>query len=169
MRNANPDKNGQDLPCVLSAKLATFGARLKEERVRLGKSQLELAVAGGVARQTQYVYEAGGRAPDVIYLERVRCIGVDIGYLLSGQRLPQLGPNTFATTPSQMAWIFKTVEESCIDDVGQALPFEVRAGMFKAMCTMLSGGPASNAEEASDLSALRERFGGLCHRGAETG
>ncbi|WP_334015750.1 MULTISPECIES: transcriptional regulator [Burkholderia cepacia complex] len=42
---------------------------------------------GGVARRSQSAYESDERAPDAAYLLAVREIGVDIGYVLTGERL----------------------------------------------------------------------------------
>ncbi|ALX13207.1 XRE family transcriptional regulator [Burkholderia cepacia JBK9] len=42
---------------------------------------------GGVARRSQSAYESDERAPDATYLLAVRAIGVDIGYVLTGERL----------------------------------------------------------------------------------
>ncbi|HHL4079629.1 XRE family transcriptional regulator [Burkholderia sola] len=41
---------------------------------------------GGVARRSQSAYESDERAPDAAYLLAVREIGVDIGYVLTGER-----------------------------------------------------------------------------------
>ena len=65
--------------------LSTIGERLKEERVRLGKSQTELASAGGVGKTTQINYEKGARSPDAAYLAAVAAEGVDVLYVLTGQ------------------------------------------------------------------------------------
>lgn len=63
-----------------------FGKRLKEERERLGMSQVEFATACGVKRTAQYNYEANERHPDIVYLGGAMAAGVDMGYLLTGSR-----------------------------------------------------------------------------------
>lgn len=63
-----------------------FGQRLKEERERLGMSQVEFATACGVKRTAQYNYEANERHPDIVYLGGAMAAGVDMGYLLTGSR-----------------------------------------------------------------------------------
>ncbi|MBR8073938.1 helix-turn-helix transcriptional regulator [Burkholderia cenocepacia] len=55
--------------------------------MRIGLSQDEFATVGGVARRSQSAYESDERAPDAAYLLAVREIGVDIGYVLTGERL----------------------------------------------------------------------------------
>ncbi|MXN77196.1 transcriptional regulator [Burkholderia sp. 4701] len=54
--------------------------------MRIGLSQDEFATVGGVARRSQSAYESDERAPDAGYLLAVREIGVDIGYVLTGER-----------------------------------------------------------------------------------
>lgn len=64
----------------------SFAERLRSERQRLGLSQPEVAIAGGVSRSTQAAYESGGRSPDVRYLENIATVGFDAAYLASGIR-----------------------------------------------------------------------------------
>lgn len=74
----------------------TIGARLREERSRLGVSQTELAVACGIAKNTQLNYEKDERSPDAKYLTAAEALGMDVYYVLIGKRLPissdQLSP-----------------------------------------------------------------------------
>ncbi|WP_311136210.1 helix-turn-helix domain-containing protein [Pseudomonas benzopyrenica] len=62
------------------------GDRLRDERLRLGYKQDEFAQIGGVNRNTQGSYERGDRHPDTVYLKSVAGIGVDVGYVVTGQR-----------------------------------------------------------------------------------
>ena len=72
----------------------TIWDRLREERVRLGKSQEKFGAIGGVARNAQSNYEKGSRLPDARYLAAVADAGADIQYILTGERsdtsLPRL-------------------------------------------------------------------------------
>ncbi|WP_415858179.1 helix-turn-helix domain-containing protein [Burkholderia ubonensis] len=67
--------------------MTQIGSRLRDERLRIGLSQDEFATVGGVARRSQSAYESDERSPDAAYLLAVREIGVDIGYVLTGERL----------------------------------------------------------------------------------
>ncbi|WP_341826529.1 transcriptional regulator [Burkholderia gladioli] len=67
--------------------MTSIGARLREERLRLGLSQDEFASVGGVARRTQAAYEGDERAPDTTYLLAVRELGIDVLFVLTGDRL----------------------------------------------------------------------------------
>lgn len=59
---------------------------MRDERLRIGLSQDEFASVGGVARRSQSAYESDERSPDADYLLAVRAIGVDICYVLTGER-----------------------------------------------------------------------------------
>ncbi|WP_397448700.1 helix-turn-helix domain-containing protein [Pseudomonas sp. NA-150] len=65
-----------------------LGARLKEERKTLGLSQHDFAAIGGVEANAQGKYESGERTPRSDYLAALSGKGVDVLYLLSGQRTP---------------------------------------------------------------------------------
>ncbi|WP_323600747.1 helix-turn-helix transcriptional regulator [Pseudomonas putida] len=60
---------------------------MREERERLGLKQEDLAVPGGVNRNTQGSYERGVRNPDTAYLAGVATLGVDLVYVISGRRV----------------------------------------------------------------------------------
>lgn len=64
----------------------SIGERLREERERLGLSQLAFGEMGGVKKLAQLKYEKGERAPDAIYLSAVSKIGVDVQYVITGER-----------------------------------------------------------------------------------
>jgi len=65
----------------------SFSARLLEERKRLKQNQVEFGALGGVSRLAQLNYEHGDRAPSAEYLLKLGDAGVDVVYLLTGQRL----------------------------------------------------------------------------------
>lgn len=63
-----------------------IGERLKEERLRLGLSQTDLGAAGGVGKTTQINYEKGSGSPDAKFLAAVADLGVDVFYVVTGER-----------------------------------------------------------------------------------
>ncbi|MCI3205845.1 transcriptional regulator [Pandoraea capi] len=65
--------------------MTTFSDRLKAERKRIGLSQEQFAVHGGVKRDAQINYENGSRKPDSGYLEAISALGVDVLYLVTGR------------------------------------------------------------------------------------
>lgn len=62
-----------------------IGARLKQERERLGKSQTDFGVAAGVGRQSQFNYESGARVPDANYLAAIAKLGADVLFIVVGE------------------------------------------------------------------------------------
>lgn len=65
-----------------------IGNRLREERERLGFSQTDLAALAGASKNSQYNYEKGERSPDTAYLVAVAAHGVDVLYVVTGERVP---------------------------------------------------------------------------------
>lgn len=66
--------------------MSDFRQRLKEERARLQLNQRDFAALGGVTKDAQLNYENGSRRPDASYLAAVAAQGVDVLYLLTGER-----------------------------------------------------------------------------------
>lgn len=70
----------------------SVGARLREERTRLGLKQEQVASAAalagvaGATRQSQSLYEKGERTPDAAYLGVVARLGIDVRYVITGSR-----------------------------------------------------------------------------------
>lgn len=69
--------------------MLNIGERLREERVRLGFNQGDFAAFAGVAKTSQFNYEKGDRSPDADYLAAVYAKGVDVLYVITGERKPQ--------------------------------------------------------------------------------
>lgn len=68
--------------------MITFGERLRSERDRLGLNQTDFGKHGGVQRNTQANYETGERVPDAAYLTALIPFGVDVWFVLTGERFP---------------------------------------------------------------------------------
>ena len=64
----------------------SFGARLKEERLRLGLKQAEFASRVGRDVPKQSLYENDKRELRAPYLSKIAEEGVDILYVLTGRR-----------------------------------------------------------------------------------
>ena len=67
--------------------MRSIGEILKEERQRLGMNQEDFAAVGGLKRRAQTLYEQNERAPDALYLRALAGIGVDVHYIITGERL----------------------------------------------------------------------------------
>jgi transcriptional regulator with XRE-family HTH domain len=63
-----------------------FGARLAEERKRLGLKQAEFAALAGTDVPKQSLYENDRRALRAAYLARLPAVGADPLYVLTGKR-----------------------------------------------------------------------------------
>lgn len=61
-------------------------ARLREERQRLGLSQVDFGKLGSVSKNTQLSYESGASPIPLDYLGRVEMHGVDIAFIVTGVR-----------------------------------------------------------------------------------
>lgn len=67
-----------------------IGGRVKEERERLGFNQTDFAEAAGITRKTLYGYESGERSPDAACLNVWSALGLDVLYVVTGQRHPSM-------------------------------------------------------------------------------
>jgi transcriptional regulator with XRE-family HTH domain len=61
--------------------------RLREERKRLGLTQERFGAEGGVGKLAQLNYEKGERSPGAAYLSAIARAGVDVSYVLTGERV----------------------------------------------------------------------------------
>lgn len=64
----------------------TIGARLKEERERLGFSQPNFSGLAGTTKKSQIDYEKDITQPKASYLEVIAKVGADIEYIVTGKR-----------------------------------------------------------------------------------
>ncbi|OCG47929.1 transcriptional regulator [Gilliamella sp. Choc5-1] len=63
-----------------------IGLRLKEERERMGLSQVAMGEIANVKKLTQLNYEKGERFPDALYLSTLANFGLDVQYVVTGIR-----------------------------------------------------------------------------------
>lgn len=63
-----------------------LAGRLCEERERLGHTQAAFAALGHVSARAYAYYERGERIPDATFLSHLLAAGVDVLYLLTGER-----------------------------------------------------------------------------------
>lgn len=63
-----------------------IGARLREERERLGYNQLDFAAIGGASKRSQIDWEQGKLVPNAEFLAMVAAAGADVLYILTGER-----------------------------------------------------------------------------------
>lgn len=63
-----------------------MGERLSDERKRLGYNQSDFSALAGITRKTLFGYESGERAPDALALAAWAKSGLDVLYVVTGQR-----------------------------------------------------------------------------------
>lgn len=100
-----------------------IGERLREERERFGWNQEELGQLGGVNRNTQGKYEKGERSPDTGYLAAVAEKGVDVLYVITGERKPQ-APGSLSAGEARLVERYRLMSieaRATIDSVSEAL------------------------------------------------
>lgn len=121
-----------------------FGQRLREERERRGLNQADFGALGGIAKVAQLNYEKGYRVPDTHYLSNLRKHGVDVGYLLSGERdMPVMG----RLDAKMLSTAIKAVQESAKEG-GYVFSGTEEAAMILAVHdTMLAGRNAGQTAE----------------------
>jgi transcriptional regulator with XRE-family HTH domain len=99
--------------------MASIGARLRAERKRMGKSQDEFSLLGGVSKNTQGNYEkepgeSGYTSPTLDYLLKLGEAGADIFYIVFGhyakenvsQQIDELNVLLMQMSPTQQAFSF---------------------------------------------------------------
>ena len=70
----------------------TIGARLREERERLGLSQQAFASIGNVTKQTQITWEKAEQFPNAAFLAAIDGAGADVLYIVTGRRTKAAEP-----------------------------------------------------------------------------
>lgn len=83
--------------------------RIKEERKRLGFTQVRFAEIAGVQPTTQINYEKGTRTPDAGYLEKIGIVGADVLYIVTGQRTP---PPTISVEEQRLIENYRSMDEA---------------------------------------------------------
>lgn len=83
----------------------SLGNRLREERRRLGLNQEKFGAIGSVHRNSQADYESDRVAPDTNYLVRLAEAGVDVIYVVTGQRAAE----NISLSEAQMLDAFRTL------------------------------------------------------------
>jgi len=107
-----------------------LGDRIREERERLGWSQQAAANAVGVRREMWAKYEAGSE-PGAKVLSGMVAAGMDVVYVLTGQRTQSIAPaflspsdrellNDFHAAPAKVQVGVKTTLEAFTPATGRA-------------------------------------------------
>jgi transcriptional regulator with XRE-family HTH domain len=88
---------------------AELGVRLREERRKTGLNQERFADLGGVKRNSQAEYESGKTPPNSDYLERLAAAGVDVGFVVTGQR----AGDSLALDEAELLDLYRAIPGAC--------------------------------------------------------
>ncbi|MCS2168175.1 helix-turn-helix domain-containing protein [Scandinavium manionii] len=112
--------------------MTTLGYRLKEERSRKGLNQTDFAALAGGSRGAQATYERDEKKPGGAYLTALANAGVDVLYVLTGRKNPDIGD--------------VTDDEIELIKLYRSAPLAVKAA---ALAALTAGSSASNSINAS--------------------
>jgi transcriptional regulator with XRE-family HTH domain len=93
----------------MSSELSTVGSRLKEERERLGLSQIKMAELAGASKHSQIDWEADRSSPNARYLGSISTAGADVLYIITNERR-STSPAAF--NPILLRHVVKDAEEA---------------------------------------------------------
>ena len=111
----------------------------------MGKNQAEFGALGGVVTNSQSRYESGQTEPSASYLANLANQGVDVVWILTGQR------GSDRLTP----------EQSLLLDATDALTPEVRHAVVRLACTITGRMPQVEPVYLPDEEDLAQMFEGL--------
>lgn len=127
----------------MSDLLPTMAQRLRVERIKLGLTQGQCANLGGVSRRSQAGYEGGSRPFDGPYLGALARAGVDVTYVITGER------GSFDWTVHDR--VLKAIEE-WIEEAQVEMAFEDKMTLLRAMMRKLY---SAGAQEVSINDLLK--------------
>lgn len=110
-------------PSPVPAMEQALGDRLRDERLRLGYTQVGLAAALKLAERTVQNYELGRNAIRMSVLEDMGKLGFDIHFLIFGNEPQDAAPVDSAIWERVQEWADRT----CRDERGRPLHEYVRA------------------------------------------
>lgn len=118
------------------------GARLREERERLGLSQAALGELGGVRKLTQLKYEQDESSPGWDYFETAARLGLDVLYVINGTR----STGTLSSHEQALLGLY------------QAAPLAVRAA---AIAALASGSTSTHGEKyrGATIGSVKQKSG----------
>ena len=119
--------------------LQLFFERLREERDALGFTQEAMAEKAGISKRSYCAYEAGETAPSAKLLAALALMGVDVAYLLTGQR----AGGASAPPPPRAV----SEGDRILLDNFHAAPAQVQAGVKTTLGAFAPGGSARRGKQ----------------------
>ncbi len=124
-----------------------LGNRLREERERVGMTQPVFAEAAGAKKRTLIDWEKGVSSPTAMQLEALAEIGVDVLYVLTGERATGLPPGLSA-------------EEQLLVESYRALPVAKRKTLLADLLTGAAGKPVARRTSGVSVTGNNNRSAG---------
>ncbi|WP_419685755.1 helix-turn-helix domain-containing protein [Burkholderia theae] len=115
--------------------------------MRIGLSQAEFAALGGLGKQAQLNYESDARSPDANYLAALSKVGVDVLYVITGERAQ--GPGV----PDDEAELLEGFRQ--LNDVGRTAVQASVNGFLLAGTMTISGAPAKRLPRLAENRAAK--------------
>lgn len=115
--------------------------------MRIGLSQAEFAALGGLGKQAQLNYESDARSPDANYLAALSKVGVDVLYVVTGERA-QGGP-----MPDDEAELLDGFRQ--LNDVGRTAVQASINGFLLAGTMTITGAPAKRLPRLAENRAAK--------------
>lgn len=131
-----------------------IGARIKAERERLGMTQPDFAAAAGAAKRTLIEWEKGSTAPTAMQLSALAVVGVDVLYVVTGQRVLSALPP----------------DEAMLLDRYRASPRELRDAALRVLLggeatakndKNIQGGGSQSAVVSGNKNSVKQSQGGI--------
>ncbi|WP_153111525.1 helix-turn-helix domain-containing protein [Propionivibrio limicola] len=124
---------------IYGEEICTMGGRLRFERDRLRLSQAALAVKIDTSDRTVKKYEKDVTTPRAIELSRMREIGMDVWYILTGSR----GATGVSTLGVRESWPAYTPAERLADFIATLTLSDKDATMLRDLALRLAEGNAA--------------------------
>lgn len=121
-----------------------IGARLRDERERLGKNQDAFAALAGVGKRALIHYEKSERSPDANFLAAIAAAGADVLYILTGQRSGVAAAAPVATPAPAVSAGDRTLLENF-----HAAPAQVQAGIKTTLGAFAPTGAGTQRNKAA--------------------
>jgi transcriptional regulator with XRE-family HTH domain len=114
--------------------------RIRLERERLGLTQAAFAEMAGIGRATQLFYENHDRFPDIQYLEKLFEHGIDIPFIMTGQRSQSTYNDAeWLHFRHDVLWEIFKASIKITHPEASAEAIESGLGAFKAFCMVYAG------------------------------
>ena len=127
------------------------GERLRGERARLGLSQVVFSDACGVNRSTLSTWEKGEQSPTAAVLSMMAALGVDVLYVVTGERAP-LSSGALSQEERQLVASYKQGDALARQALESVAAMAARSAAPVAACNTVTIGGDVGQSIAGDQS-----------------